>query len=132
VPLARLAYIVRSVDGFYPAEIVGLEVAEHGPDARVVTVTGEVDALTAPQLGHFLTAQLAVARLVVVNLDGVRFLASAGLRVLFEVNELAIQQDRHLRLVCNSPAANLTLETTGLREHFTFADTVPDALNNGR
>ncbi|MGH3600711.1 MAG: STAS domain-containing protein [Pseudonocardiaceae bacterium] len=110
--------------------LVDLQMAEHGPDARVVTVIGEVDALTAPQLDHFLTAQLAVARLVVVDLDGVRFLASTGLRVLLEVNELAVQQDRYLRLVCNSPTANLTLETTGLREHFTFADTVPEALNN--
>ncbi|MDQ2788318.1 MAG: STAS domain-containing protein [Actinomycetota bacterium] len=111
------------------SSLVDLQMVEHGPDARVVTVIGEVDALTAPELDHFLTAQLAVARLVVVNLDGVRFLASTGLRVLLEVNELAAQQDRHLRFVCNSPAANLTLETTGLREHFTFADTVPDALN---
>lgn len=103
--------------------------AEHGPDARVVTVSGEVDALTAPQLADFLTTQLAVARLVVVNLDGVRFLASTGLRVLLEVDEIATQQDRHLRLVCNSPTANLSLETTGLREHFTFADTVPEALD---
>lgn len=106
--------------------------AEHGPDARVVTVTGEVDSLTAPQVAHFLTAQLAAARLLVVNLDGVRFLASTGLRVLLEVNELAAEQDCHLRFVCNSPTANLTLETTGLREHFTFADTVSEALNNGR
>jgi anti-sigma B factor antagonist len=117
------------VNSAYP-DIVGLQVAEQGPDARVVTVTGEVDALTAPQLAAFLTAQLALAQVVVVNLDGVQFLASAGLRVLFEVNELATQQDRHLRLVCNSPTANLTLETAGLREHFTFADNVPDALNN--
>jgi anti-anti-sigma factor len=123
-------HIIQGVNSAFPADIVDLQVAEHGPDARVVTVTGEVDALTAPQLAHFLTTQLTVARLVVVNLDGVRFLASAGLRVLFEVNELATQQDRHLRLVCHSPAANLTLETAGLREHFTFADTVPDALNN--
>lgn len=118
-------YIVRTVNS-----LVDLQMAEHGPDARVVTVTGEVDSLTAPELDHFLTAQLAVARLLVVNLDGVRFLASTGLRVLLEVNELAAQQHRHLRLVCNSPTANLTLETTGLREHFTFADTVPDALND--
>ncbi|PZS31005.1 MAG: anti-sigma factor antagonist [Pseudonocardiales bacterium] len=119
-----MRYILRDVNS-----LVDLQMAEHGPDARVVTVTGEVDALTAPQLADFLTTQLAVARLVVVNLDGVRFLASTGLRVLLEVDEIATQQDRHLRLVCNSPTANLSLETTGLREHFTFADTVPDALN---
>lgn len=32
------------------SEILDLQVAEHGPDARVVTVEGEIDALTAPEL----------------------------------------------------------------------------------
>jgi anti-sigma B factor antagonist len=123
-------HIMRGVSSDFPADIVGLLVVEHGPDARVVTVTGEVDALTAPELASFLTAQLAVAQLVVVNLDGVRFLDSAGLSVLFEVNELATQQGRDMRLVCNSRTANLALEVTGLRERLSFADSVPDALNN--
>jgi anti-sigma B factor antagonist len=116
------------VNSAFPADIVDLQVAQPRSGARVVTVTGELDALTAPRLASFLTAQLTAAQLVVVDLDGVQFLASAGLRVLFEMNELATQQDRYLRLVCNSPSANRTLDTAGLREHFTFADTVPDAL----
>jgi len=121
---------VLSMNSAFPADIVGLEVAEHGTDARVVTVTGEVDALTAPELADCLTGQLAVARLVVVDLDGVHLLASAGLRVLFEIDELATQQDRRLCLVCNSPTVNLVVETAGLRDHFTFIDTVADALGD--
>lgn len=112
-----------------PADVMGVEVVEYRPDARIVTVTGEVDVLTAPELAAFLTAQLAVSQLVVVNLDGVRLLASAGLSVLFEVSELAIQEDRDLRLVCHSRTVNLALEVTGLRERLPFADSVPDALN---
>lgn len=108
--------------------ILGLEAEEHDPDARVVTVVGEIDALNAPELAAFVTAQLVVARVVVVNLDGVRFIGSAGLSVLFELNELATREDLHLRLVCNSRTANWALEVTGLRERFTFADNVPDAL----
>ncbi|MGH3480839.1 MAG: STAS domain-containing protein [Pseudonocardiaceae bacterium] len=119
-----------SVSGNFPAEILGLEVAEHGPDTRVVSVTGEVDALTAPELAAFLTAQMVIAQVVVVDLDGVRFLGSAGLSVLFEANELANREDLDLWLVCNSQTANWALEATGLREHFTFADSVPDALKN--
>jgi anti-anti-sigma factor len=118
------------VNSVFPADILGLQLAEHGSDTRVVTVTGEVDALTAPKLADCLAAQLESARVVVVNLDGVQFLASAGLRVLFEMNELATQHNLDLRLVCNSRTVNLVLETTGLREHFTFANTVPDALRN--
>lgn len=115
----------------FPTPLVGLQVTDHGPDARVVTVTGEVDALTAPTLAACLSAQLAVAQVVVVDLDGVKFLASAGLRVLFEANELAIEQSRHLRFVCNCPLANVALQTTGLRQHLPFADNVVDALLNG-
>jgi anti-sigma B factor antagonist len=132
VLLCALRYIVRNMNSAFPADILNLQVAEHGTDARVVTVTGEVDALTAPRLADVLTAQLAVARIVVANLDGVQFMSSAGLRVLFEIDELATKQDRCLRLVSNSPTVALVLETSGLREQFTVADNVPDALNNVR
>jgi anti-sigma B factor antagonist len=121
---------VRGVSSDFPADILDLQVAEYGPDARVVTVVGEIDALSAPELADCLTAQLTVAQVVVVNLDGVQFLASVGISVLFEANELATQEDRALRLVYNSQTANLALEATGLREYFTVADSVPDALKN--
>lgn len=130
MPICDLRSIIQAVNSAFPADILGLHVAGHGPDARVVTVTGEVDTVTAPQLAAVLTAQLAIAQVVVVNLDDVQFLGSAGLQVLFEANEHATQQHRHLRLVCNSPTANLTLEGTGLRAYLTFANNVPDALNN--
>jgi anti-anti-sigma factor len=119
------------VSSEYPVPLIGLQVTDYGPHARVVTVTGELDALTVPMLAACLSAQLAVAQVVVVDLDGLKFLSSAGLRVLFEMNELAIERDSHLRFVCNSPIANLALETTGLRQHLTFANDVADALSNG-
>lgn len=110
--------------------MLDLQVVEHGPDARVVTVVGEIDALTAPELAAFLTAQLTVAQVVVVDLDGVQFLASVGVAVLVEANELATRENRALRLVYNSQTTNLALEATGVQEYFTFADSVPEALKN--
>ena len=112
------------------ADIMGVQVAHHGPDARVVTVVGEVDALTAPELAIVLSAQLAAVRILVVDLDGVGFLGSAGLSVLFEAHELATRERRVLRLVCHSRIANRALEATELKEHFTFADNVTDALKD--
>ncbi|HKS52701.1 MAG TPA: STAS domain-containing protein [Pseudonocardiaceae bacterium] len=105
-----------------------LRVAEHGPETRVITVVGQIDTPTARELANSLTSQLAAARIVVVDLNGVSFLGSAGLSALFEANELASQQRRALRLVCNSPIANWVLAATGLHEHFVFADTVPAAV----
>jgi anti-anti-sigma factor len=93
-------------------------------------VTGEIDTLTAPALADVLRAQLSAAQIVVVDLDGVDFLGSAGLSALFEASQLATQEKRALRLVCHSRIANRALEVTKLRDRFTFADTVPDALND--
>jgi anti-anti-sigma regulatory factor len=45
----------------------------------------------------------------------VQFLASVGLHVLLEANELARREDRELLLVYNSQTTNLALEATGLR-----------------
>jgi len=86
------------------------------------------DTLTAPDLATFLDHHIAAAQLVVVDLDAVRFLGSAGLSVLLKAEELALRERRELRLVCNSRIANRALEVTRLRERFTFFDNVPDAL----
>lgn len=120
-------YTVQGVSSDVPTDTKELELADH---ARVVTALGEIDTLSALGLAAFLITQLTAARVVVVDLDSVRLLGSAGLVVLFEANELATQQDCALRLVCHSPIANRALETTGLREHFTFAANVPNTLKN--
>lgn len=118
------------VDSKSAAGMIGVQVAEHGPGACVVTVTGEIDTLTAPTLADVLRAQLTAAALVVVDLDGVEFLGSAGLSALFEANVLANEENRVLRLVSHSRIVNRAMEVTKLRDRFIFADTVRDALND--
>ncbi len=110
----------------------GLRVTNYGSDARVVTVAGQIDAPAGLELANFLFAQLAAARVLVVDLNGVQLLGPAGLSALFEVNELAAQQGRALPLVCHSGIANWALEVAGLREYFTFADSVADAVQDSR
>lgn len=88
--------------GILSSDILDLQVIDYGSGTRVVSVVGEVDALVAPELASFLTAQLIIATVVVVDLDGVRFLSSAGLRALFEANEFAVRECRDL-LWCVTP-----------------------------
>jgi anti-sigma B factor antagonist len=120
--------VTLSNAGPLSSDILSLEVTKYPSGARVVTVIGEIDGLTAPELNAFLTEQLVVGQAVVVNLDGVRFMGSAGLAVLFEAYQFALREDLDLRLVCNSQTVGWALDATGLREHFVIADTVPDAL----
>jgi anti-sigma B factor antagonist len=107
------------------SDILDLQITEHDPAVCVVTIVGEIDALAAPELADFLTMQLIETPVVVLNLDGVRFLSSAGLRALLEANEFAAREDRALCLVCNSQTVNWALDATGLREYFRFTDNVP-------
>lgn len=112
------------------SDLLELQVVEHGVDVRVVTVGGEIDALTAPELDAVVTAQLATVPVVVVDLDRVQFLGSVGLSVLVKANERAVREGRHLRLVCQSRIVNRALDATGLRDQFSFADTVSQAVHN--
>lgn len=112
------------------SNILDLQVAEHG-DARVITVGGEINALTAPELAALVTAQVAAVPLVVVDLQRVRFMGFAGLSVLVEANELATREGRRIRLVCHhSEMVNRALDVAGLREQFSLSDTVSAALHN--
>jgi hypothetical protein len=73
--------VTLSHAGPLSSDILSLEVTEYPFGARVVTVMGEIDGLTAPELNAVLTEQLVAGQFVVVNLDDVRFMGSAGLAV---------------------------------------------------
>ena len=85
------------------SDLLELQVVEHGVDVRVVTVGGEIDAVTAPELDAVVTAQLAVAPVVVLDLDRVQFLGSVGLSVLVKANERAVREGATCDW-CASPA----------------------------
>jgi anti-anti-sigma factor len=128
--MALVPCTLGSADGL-SSDLLDLQVTEHGPHARVVTVTGEIDALTAPKLGALLTTQLDATSVLVIDLARVRFIGSAGLSVLFAANELATRGNCHLWLVFHHRGmVNRALEVTGLSEQFNIAETVVGALIN--
>jgi anti-sigma B factor antagonist len=85
----------------------------------IIHVGGEIDMLTAPQLREVLLAHVdRPSGDVVVDLDGVTFLASTGLSVLVEVAKHAKTSGSALRLVCTSRAVIRPMELTGLDQAF--------------
>src|SRR5436309_15352040 len=94
--LVIFAFYSVNVDSVVPADILGVQVTEHGAETHIIAVTGELDALTAPVLATVLTEALVTARVVVVDLDGVQYLASVGLRVLIEAKYFAAEHDSEL------------------------------------
>lgn len=97
--------------------------------ATVVTVGGEVDMQTAPVLAEaLLDAVDRDTALVVVDLDGVEFLASRGLAVLIEAREAAEHAGRALCLAGGGHAVRRPLEATGLDKIFDCFPTAEAAL----
>lgn len=84
-------------------------------DDRLV-VTGEVDAHTADALAEHL-AELPTAGEVRIDMSGVTFIDSSGLRVLIDAHQRAGEQDTTITLVEPSAAVTRLLEISGLVDH---------------
>ena len=81
----------------------------------VLRASGEIDSTTAPLLNTHLTELLdAEVRELVVDLQGVSFLDSAGLCVLATVHRRAARQDARMRVLASSRAVIRPLQITGL------------------
>lgn len=99
--------------------------------AVVLTVTGEVDMLTAPALRTAATESVrspGVAALI-IDLSRVEFFASAGLGALIEIDTALTGRGVLLRVVVDHDRAVVVpLHVTGLDRHLVVFRALPDAL----
>ncbi|MEO8889603.1 MAG: STAS domain-containing protein [Jatrophihabitantaceae bacterium] len=97
--------------------------------ASVVSVAGEVDVHSAPQLREGVTAQLATdSGAVVVDLSQVAFLDSTGLGALVSARSAAGERGVALPIVCTSARILKLFTITGLDGVFDIHDSVDSAL----
>jgi anti-sigma B factor antagonist len=96
---------------------------------HVVSLRGEIDAMTAPRLGSRLFGLADEGmRGVVVDLSEVTFIDSTGIGVL--LNALNHFSTRHAQmvLVCPTERVMRPFEITGLAKHLTIYDSREKAL----
>jgi anti-sigma B factor antagonist len=114
------------------ADFLDTEISWPVPGTVLLTVRGEVDTLTAPL---FTAAAEQLVRTagdtLVMDLTGVRFLASSGLAVLISGAHRAEERGLRLRLVVSTRAVLRPIEITGTGQLF---DLYPDleAATGGR
>ena len=83
-------------------------------NSTVVTVSGSVDALTAPALSKTLLDQIAEGHAnLVVSLVGVDFMSSAGLRTLLGAVKEARSNGGDLRIASANPGVDKVLKMSG-------------------
>lgn len=80
----------------------------------VVTVEGELDVHTAPQLSAALEGVYGVGRSVVIDLSGVPFMDSTGLSVFVTALKRTKEANGRLGLVVTEPAVLKVFTITGL------------------
>ncbi len=88
--------------------------------AVVVVVEGEVDLYAAPEFEESLArAASRDASSIVIDLDRVSFMDSAGVHVLLQFS-LAHRQSNRLALTHGSPQVRRLFEVTGVRRYLPF------------
>jgi anti-sigma B factor antagonist len=106
--------------------LVDESVDEH---THVVCPTGEVDALTAPQLGKRILMLADEGKTeMVVDLSGVTFMDSTGIGVLLNALRHLTTRRGGLVLVCPTERIMRPFEVTGLIGHLPIAGTREEAL----
>lgn len=104
-------------------------------DVVVVTVGGEIDLYTAPQLRDELVGSLDEGtRRLLVDMSRTEFCDSTGISVLLAAMKRAREKGGDLEIVAPRPAVMKVLEVTGLHEVFTIhsdLDVLPVAAGTG-
>ena len=105
------------------------QIEEHSSgDTPVISVSGEIDVATAPQLRECLHQVVAAGNAtVVVDLLGVSFLDSTALGVLVGALKRCREQGGDLHVVIADPRILKIFEITGLTNVFTIADSLQAA-----
>ncbi|MBC8093070.1 MAG: STAS domain-containing protein [Pseudonocardia sp.] len=104
---------VSPVDDGTPG-VIDTELSQPLDGVALLTVSGEIDSLTAPRLDGALQRLSGEATAVqVVDLTGVVFLASSGLAVLIEAAHRAAAAERRLRLLVQGRPVLRALQITG-------------------
>ena len=94
----------------------------------VMKVMGRVDSDSAPDLDHALTKLLADSKnKIVLNLQGVDYLSSAGLRAMVKALKDAQSSGGDVRLASVSEPVEVILRTVGMMQMFKMFPTNEEA-----
>ena len=128
---------MQSADGLeHPTGVdptpVALDVSRPLSGVSVIHVTGELDALTAPQLTDRVRSEAADGvKFLVIDLAAVDFLGSAGLGALLDSSQILTEAEAGSRMYLagtSERAVRRPLEMVGLLPLFNVHASVDDAL----
>ncbi len=100
-------------------EALTIEVAD-GPNGCVITLRGEFDIASAERFETLLSG-LDVRRDIVVDLRGLTFMDSTGIRFLLKMNDQVLAAGHRLTIVPGGPAVQRVFTLAGIQDRLPIA-----------
>lgn len=94
----------------------------------VVTLTGDLDSRSAPETQRRLVDLVPQDGLLLVDLSGVPYMSSAGLRAMLLVHRRVDAVNGRMALSGMSPELRSVMSATGFLEFFADAPTVDEGI----
>ncbi len=111
--MANLQYSVKKID-----------------DVSIVSISGSLDAATAPVLDKKLLGEIEKSpRVILVNMGNLEYIASAGLGTLINANEILTARGSALRLCCLNEKVKKIFKLLGFLELFTIYESEEEAMD---
>jgi anti-anti-sigma factor len=103
--------------------------ARSEPDRVVLQLTGELDLASSPVFERALEdSSLAASPLLVLDLDGLKFVDSTGLRIILLAHEGARSRGQQFAITPGSPQVQRLLNITSVAEHMSVIASPDDQL----
>ena len=99
-------------------------------NAIVVTASGRIDSETAPAFDAELTKAIGINSSLVINLQAVEYMSSAGLRSITKAWQAAQKAGGAVGLAAVPEAINSVMYTVGLNQKMTAYATEADAISS--
>jgi len=90
--------------------------SEQDGDTRRIAAVGELDIATVAMLATAVSEVDGDGGLIVLDLSGLSFIDSTGLRLVVDLNERYGGEADRLRVVAGSPAVERLLDIAGIRD----------------
>lgn len=95
---------------------------------NVVKLNGDLDLKSAPEFQQRITPLIQSGSKLVVDMSGVEYMSSAGLRVLLATYRQVTAVGARLILAGVSEDVQEVMSMTGFLQNFTLQQTVPDGV----
>ena len=98
---------------------MSLKIEKKNTETKTLALIGRLDTVTAPELEAEISTILPTAESLVLDMEKLEYISSAGLRVILKTQK-ALTQNAGLKLIHVSDAVREVFEITGFSDFLTI------------